>query len=544
MKGSRPTPKCWGKITTSKFHATVICCLVFGIFYAQVARSQISQPARYELPHKGSDHEFIIISMGTNGLALVRDTEKFDGNKRKWEVIFLDTLLQETRHTKVLVDQRMGILGHEFSDGNIYLIFQESQNTGHPVAIFEFSQSDTLYKQHLFKPEVNIHFTHFTALNSKAIFGGYINREPALLLYDLQEERAKIIPGVFQPNVDLVDVRVNTNGTFNALLVEGRTSKNKKLVVRTFDSNGVILVDDVIEMEEGKNVLEAVTSSLVRDEMVIIGTWAYGVGKQAAGIFSVVVDPFHDQKINYYDLAMLNHFLDYLKPKRVAKIKAKAEWRKSVGKTPEFRAYVAGIRLTETKDGFGFLSEVYEPSYARTNAYPYGYNPYYYNPYGYAPYGAFSPMPYRYYTPYYTSPYNPSSAPTAEFEMINASVCIFDRHGKLVADHSIKFKDVRLNSKEQASDFLFHNDSLTMMYKGKKEIGIKVTANDGSTVKEESIAVDLKNQGEEVRSESQDNSGIRAWYDRYFYVFGYQVLKDNIKRNSHDVFYINKIKVD
>jgi hypothetical protein len=482
--------------------------------------------------------------MGTNGLALVRDTEKFEDNKRKWEVIFLDTLLQETRNTKIFVDHRMNILGHEYNDGNVYLIFQESQNSSHSVSIFEFHQSDTLHKQHLFKPEVNIRFTHFTVLKSKAIFGGYINREPALLLYNLEEETAKIVPGVFQPNVDLADVRVNTNGTFNALLVEGRLSKNKKLVVRTFDSDGVILVDDVIEIEEGKTVLEAMTSSLVRDEMIITGTWTYGTSKMAAGIFSVVVDPFHDQKINYYDFAMLNHFLDYLKPKRIAKIKAKADWRKSVGKTVEFRTYTTGVRLAETKDGFGFLCEVYDASYARTNAYPYGYNPYSYNPYGYNPYGGFGQMPYRYYNPYYPSPYNSSSPQPAEFDMINASLIFFDTHGKLVADHSLKFNDVKLSSKEQACDFIVHNDRTTMMYKGKKEITVKVTEPDGTTVKEENITPTLKSPDESVRSETQDNSSIRAWYGNYLYVYGYQVLKDNVKRNSHDVFYINKIKVD
>jgi hypothetical protein len=482
--------------------------------------------------------------MGRNGLALVRDTEKFDGSKRKWEVIFLDTLLQEVRNTKILVNQRMSILGHEYNGGNVYLIFQEPQNPGQPVDIFEFNPSDSLFREHSFKPEVNVRFTHFTALKSKAIFGGYINREPALLLYDLSEEKAKIVPGVFQPNVDLADVRVNTNGTFNALLVEGRMSKNKKLVVRTYDADGVVLVDDVIPIEEGKTVLEAVTSSLVRDEMIIIGTWTYGAGKQAAGIFSVVVDPFHDQQINFYDFSMLSHFFDYMKPKRVAKIKAKAEWRKSAGKTPEFRTYLASVKLAETKEGFGFLCEVYDASYARTNAYPYGFSPYTYNPYGYNPYGGFNSMPNRYYTPYYTNPYTTSSWQPAEFEMINASVCFFDTHGKLVSDHSLKFKDVKLNSKEQVSDFIVYNDQTIMMYKGKKEVSVKVTESDGTTVKEETITPELKNPNETIRSETQNDSSIRAWYDRYFFVYGYEALRDNVKRESHDVFYINKIKMD
>lgn len=506
-------------------------------------QAQISQPARYEREHKNNDHEFIIVSMGVQGLALVRDTEKYESGKRNWEVIFLDTALQETWSTKIGVQQRMNILGHEYRDGNVYLIFQEHENTDRSVDIFELNLQSRLYKEHLFKPELNIHFTHFSVLNAKAIFGGYINKEPALLQYDLSEEKARIIPGVFQPNLDLVDVRVNSNETFNTLLVEGRSTKAKKLIVRTFDANGVMLVEDAIVIEEGKTILEAITSSLVRDELIIIGTWTYGSTKQAAGIFSVVVDPFHDQKVNYYDFASLNHFFDYLKPKRAAKIKAKAEWRRSMGKPPEFRTYLSGIKIEETKEGFCFLSEVYDASsYNSRSSYPYGYNPYSYNPYGFYPYG-FSPMPYRYYTPYYPTPYT-SSPQVTEIRMINSSLSFFDIHGNLVSDQSLKFPEIKLSSKEQSSDFITHNGLTTMVCKGEKEIIVKINEKDGTTVKEEKVIPELKNPSEIIRSETQDNSGIRAWYGSYFYVYGYQSLRDIVKRTSHDVFYINKIKVD
>jgi len=76
----------------------------------------------------------------------------------------------------------------------------------------------------LFKPELNIHFTHFTVLGTKAIFGGYINKEPALLNMILAK-KSENHSRVFQPNLDLVDVRVNSNELLIPLLVEGRAAK-------------------------------------------------------------------------------------------------------------------------------------------------------------------------------------------------------------------------------------------------------------------------------------------------------------------------------
>lgn len=513
------------------------------LLLASQLQAQISQPARYEREHKNNDHEFIIISMGVQGLALIRDTEKYENGKKNWEAVFLDSTLHETWATKIEVLQRMNILGHEYRQGHVYLIFQEADNVGRSLEITDFNVAEKTYAQHLFKPEVNIQFTQFSVLKTKAIFGGYIGKEPGLMMYDLSDETAKIIPGAFQPNVDLIDVRVNINETFNTLLVEGRAHKEKKLVVRTFDSNGVMLVDDVIPIEEGKTIIEAVSSSLMRDEMAIIGTWTYGSNKQAAGIFSVIVDPFKDQAVNYYDFAMLNHFLDYLKPKRVAKIKAKADWRRSVGKPPEFRSFLASVKIEETSEGFSFLSEGYEAStYNYRNSYPYGYSPYY-GPYSYYP-AAFSPFPYRYYSPYYpTTPYYPSP-PSTEVKMTNTSVVFFDGQGKMVSDHSLSYPQIRLNSKDQVSDFLTYHGQTILVCKNVEDIIYKVCEKDGTPVKEEKIKPELKNPNETIRTENQDDSSIRKWYDRFFYVYGFQTLRDNIKKDTRHVFYINKVKVD
>jgi hypothetical protein len=128
--------------------------------------------------------------------------------------------------------------------------------------------------------------------------------------------------------------------------------------------------------------------------------------------------------------------------------------------------------------------------------------------------------------------------------MISSSVSFFDNHGKLVGDHSMKLPELKQNTKEQASDFVVKNGLTTLVSKNDENIFVKVSEGDGAPLKEEKIKPELKNSNETIRSETQDNSSVRAWYGPYFYVYGYQTLKDNVTKNSRDVFYINKIKVD
>lgn len=507
---------------------------------AQTTPPILTQPIVYERSHKDSDRSFLVISLGDKGLALIRDTEKFEGNKKSWEAIFLDSALQESWTTKFEVDQRMNILGHDYHDGNVYLIFEEPENVGRQVNLIELILSERTVRQHKFKPDVAIRYTHFSVLKNKAVFGGYMMKEPTILMYDLTTEATKVIPGTFVMKEELMDVRNNSNDTFNALLIERNSKSVKKLIVRTYDSNGVLLVDDVIAIDEDKTIIEAISSSLVRDELVVMGTWTYGSAKQAAGIFSVMVDPFNEQKVNYYDFAELNHFLDYLKPKKAAKIKAKADWRKSVGKQPEFRAHLYPVKIEESKEGFSLLGEVYDPpSNSSFRNSPYGYYPYY-NPYAYSPYG-FMSSPYRYSTPY-GYPYSTSSNAN-DTRMIHSSLIFFDDHGKLVSDQSLKFPEIKLESKEQVSDFITLGTRTVMVCKQEKEIFAQMNESDGTVIQAEKIMPALKNQNETAKSDS-DDTAIRFWYGRYFYVYGYHRVKDNAEKDTRNVFYINKIKVD
>lgn len=508
--------------------------------------AQVSQPALYEHPHKSSDHEFIVISMGEQGIALIRDTDKFEDSKKIWEVIVVDSTLNELWNTKIQINQRLNILGHDYRDGNVYLIFEEPENIGRRITITELLCAEKTVKHHEFKPELNIRYTHFSVLRNKAIFAGYFNKEPNLLMYDLTNESTKVIPGFFN-KVELLDVRNNSNDTFNVLLAERDTKSNRKLVVRTFDLNGVMLVEDVVTLEEDKTILEAMTSTLVHDDLAIIGTWTFNNNKMAAGIFSVMVDPFNEQKVNYYDFASLNHFLDYMKPKKAAKIKAKAEFRKSEGKPPEFKVHVYAVRIDENKEGFTLLSEVYDPPanyYNLRNTSPYGNNPYnYYNPYPYSPYG-FNPMPYRYYNSPYGYPYSTGYANLNDTRMLHTSLLFFNNRGKLVTDQGMKFPEIKLISKEQVSDYIRRGNQTVMVSKQEKEILVQVNEQDGAVVESEKIKPALKDSLATVRSASLDNSGVRFWYGRNFYVYGYHTIKGNTDKASHDVFFINKIKVD
>ena len=270
---------------------------------------------------------------------------------------------------------------------------------------------------------------------------------------------------------------------------------------------------------------------------MIMGIWGEAGHTQASGIFTVQVDPYNDQKINYYDFAQLAHFLDYLSPKRAARIKEQSERKRSLGKVPDFSTYVLPVRLEETTDGFLFYFEGYFSSdntsanrWSSTSPYNYPYSPF-----GYS-------NPFRLYnSPYnYGYPNGYGSTTSHETKMLQGCLAVFDPQGKLIADHGIKLDQEKMAQADQVSDFLYTASRTTLVFEKEKEIYVQVTQTDGIPLLNEKTKIQLKSPNETIRKEDGNNGIIRHWYSKSFYLSGYQTIKSDDSA-TRDVFYLNKL---
>lgn len=515
------------------------CLLVLvSIFLnAVLVHAQAVQTARFEREQKNSDNDYIVISLQKEGLALVRDIDKYKEGKQQWEVIRVDTTLQEVWLVEMEIENRMRLVGYDYRDNLIYLLYREGDHEASDLTLFTIHTQSQAVARYTIKQEITFKVTHFNALANVITLGGYVSNEPAVLLYDLQTEKTKLVPGFFITNSELLDLRVNTNNTFNALIIDRSNKQNKKLVLKTFDATGAALLEDEMEIENDRTILSGITSTLVNDELLVAGTWTEGNSKQASGIFTSLIDPFNNQPINYYDFGRFEHFLDYLNDKRATKIKARSVEAAKLGKVPEYKTYAVPMRLDEQEEGFGLLLEVYQPS---SNFSPY---PYYGNfgppMYAYSPYG-YNPFMNR----YYNAPYQYNQPAPGDSKMLHAALAVFDRTGKPKRDYGLKLNDLKISSLEQTSDFLFYEDEVAMAFKKEKEVRILRSLND--EIEYDTIVSKLNSPTETVRHESESVSYIRSWYKNAFYVWGYQTLRDSSQaalESGRQVFYINKIEI-
>lgn len=508
----------------------------------QERKAQIIQPHRYERLRKSGDDPFHVIALRGSGIILFRDLNKFRNSNKLWQLIILDSALQEKKDMELEINERNKFLGYEVTPDRIFFLFRTGETTKNDFELIDIELSGKESGRYQFKPDLDFKLTHFTRAGSNFIFGGYVNNEPAVVMFELPNNHIRVIPGFFQKDTELVDLRTNQNQTFNTVLIDRSTKDNRKLIFRTFDESGKQLLEDVVLISEQKFLQTAITSTLEREDLAVVGTWGERNSKQSIGFYFMSVDPFNEQQIKYYDFGMLTHYLDNLNPKRAERIKANSVSDASSGRIPNYAAYVMPYKVMEYKDGFLLLAEVYTPV-STTN--PYYSNPYYYNPYYNS--GLYSMSNYYYpgmgrgFRPY---SYGNNMKTVNEIKSTQTAVLSFDPKGKINWDQSFKIDDLKVAGVDQVSDFWVGRDKIFFLYKKESDLMVKSIDITDDKSAESTEKIKMTDTDDVIRSEKEFEGGIRQWIDNSFYVWGYQTIRNANKEDRvRDVFYINKVLV-
>ncbi len=519
----------------------IIFFLSIGIlFFDATSFAQLSQPFRYERKQKNSEDYFHVISLKEKGIVLFRERDKYKNNNKIWEVILLDTTLQEKKTVELEVKERYKMVGYEVNETYFYLLYRTGETTKNDFELVTVNLEGEEEERHIIKSELDFKLTHFTLAAKTLILGGYVNKEPAIIMYNLETKHIKVVPGFFQKDTELVDLLINQNNTFNVVLVDRSGRDDKTLLFKTFDSTGELLLEDMVPIDYGKSLLTGITSALEREDLIIIGNWGERNAKNSIGFYSLTVDPFKDQKINFIPFGTLTHYLDYLKPKRAKKIIENTKADLAEGRTPKFVSSVTPYKIIEYKDGFLLLAEVQSMVSSSNYSGPYNNNPYYYNPYGFNPYGfGYYPGSSRMYRPF---PYSSSGKQNNEVKIHESVLISFDAKGNVAWDQSMVLDEIKIESPEQVSDFMVSNDTITFLYKKDSELKFKRIVKSEVVFKVQTEKVKTNETADEIRSEKEVDGFVRHWYGNSFFVWGYQTIRNvNSEDRVRDVFYINKV---
>ncbi|NBW35915.1 MAG: hypothetical protein EBR30_13005 [Cytophagia bacterium] len=522
-----------------KTFLTILSLLVF----TQI-QAQLEQPNRFEIIQKYNDAEFTVVSLEREGLALFRGTDQYKDRMRSWQVMLLDTTLQTKLDTLVTIEKEYTLIGYEYTAGTLSLLFQSGEFIKDKISLCDINLKNFNINIYNIKTELELKLAYFSRLQNSVVFAGYINSEPAIVMYDLEKSKAQMVPGFLQRNTELMDLRVNLNATFNVIMVEKISGQNKKIIFRTYDAHAKLLLEDMIETEGSNTVFNAISSNLYRDDLLLMGTWGRRTSDRALGFYTTLVNPFEEQKTQLAQFGSLQHYLDYLKPRRADKIKTKTKAALLAGKVYEFTNNAIPYKMIEHHAGFIVLAETYAPNSNPNNFYN---NPSFNQPWNspYYPYNPYYPR-YGISRQYQPLSYGQNVTPEEiEIKTYSSSLLFVNEKGVIENDFTTKFEDLKISSVRQVSDVAYHRDSAILVYRIKDAIHFNKVDLISSESKNGEGKIKLNDNFDDLRNDEDKDAEIRSWYNNTFYTWGYHSIRNiNAKGDkTREVFYVNKVVV-
>jgi len=487
------------------------------------SEGQVKQTKRFEIELDQFDEYFTVVSTGEQGVVLFREIEERGaGGDKGWEVIKLDSMLQQEWAKVYYIDSEYIINGYDYHQEDLFLLYNNGPYSNDEFLLARIDLQDQSFTSFNITKNFAIALTEFEMVGNSAILGGYINYRPTVVLYNFVGEKLIVLPGFYLDRSELIQVEVDDDRNIFRILTTAKTyDKRNTVSVKTFDETGEMLLNTMLEPESGLNLLYGHATTIIGDQQFLAGTYSQfrsassGAESYSRGIFIGSVDAAGEQTINYYNYGDLENFFNYMKVKRKERVQRRIERRRIKGKKVKFNYRLLVHDVIPRGDTYIMLGEAYYPTYSNRSSFS-GFN---YNPFM-------------------------SGSSFAGYRYTHAVLIGFDSEGNLLWDNSFEINDVVSYRLEQYVHTIVEEDRLVLLYLYEDQIRSKIIEKEQVIEGKSFNDIELKFQDDVVKNNDYRVGGLEKWYDKNFIAYGVQKIRNlndpDINLNR-EVFYINKI---
>jgi len=490
--------------------------------------AQISQPLRFEIEIDNLNDDYYIVSAEEEGLFLFKELdEKTVNNEFVWEIIRLDTTLQEINRREVIIDSKFSFKGYSYDNGNFVMLFQEGFEFAKDLLFLTFSLNGDSFQSYLYENLVPINLTEFEVKNDAVVFGGNVNMRTVVMMYNFVAKKGVVLPGFYNDRSSLLQIVTDTDDDWVRIITSDRMpNKRYGITVRAFSTMGEqIFTNDLLAKEDFSLTDGRIVNSSEGGNL-LAGTYSIRRRTETSrGIYVADFDKSEQEQINYYNYGDLKNFFNYMREKRKERVLKRIARKKIKGQKLKFsyRLFVQDI-IKQNNENI-LIGEAYYPTYSNKN---YGYG-----------FGSVNS-----YDPYI------GGRPTEVFDgykYTHAVIIAFDNDGKIIWDNSFEINDLKSFQLQEHIQLAFLKNEIVMLYLYDQQLKIKVIKN--NEIVEGKYTEDLKllYDSDEMKSNDEELEGLEHWYGNTFYAYGVNKVKNlrdqNIKLNRK-VFFINKIVVE
>ncbi|MCI0751412.1 MAG: hypothetical protein L0Y35_06205, partial [Flammeovirgaceae bacterium] len=481
---------------------------------AHFTLAQVVQSDRIEILLNNDNRYFEIALADQKGLYAYRPN-----GLSSLEIIHLDTALRQVWSGFLEHEKNYELIKAKTYQGNLYFLLR---NLSLPdFLLLKIEEATGSFISHPIRNYLPFIPGEFEIIDKGCLIGGYFNRVPLVLYYDVKTEKPKVLPGLFNETGELNQIKVNDDRTFDVLIRSKNIERQQTIWIKSYDEDGDLLKNLPLEPETKKGLLFGRSIKTTNHLQIIAGVYGHQNTEYSRGIFIASLNQFGDQQLRYYSFGELENFFKFMKARREQRVKDRIERRKIKGKKLRFNYRFLVNELIESGEQFILMGEAFYPRYVQQS----GLQRNFFSP------SVAGPGYYQIFDGYrYT----------------HAVLLGFDQSGHLNWDNSFEINDVKTFNLEQFVKIGSKGDTLSLLYVFENEIRSKLINKnqvvEGKTLNPLKVNTSLDRVGEGTTTMSK----LDYWYSPYLVAYGTQLIESIVPGSGvtkRRVFFINKLRV-
>jgi len=509
----------------TKWKSTNVVALPFlclCLCIAPPAAAQVEQPHRFELRLNDTEPGFRVTPASTHGLILHRFVRSQQNHFL--ELIRLDTSFAEQWRGSIPIERNMAFIAAVTHKSHAYFLFHTF--TAKSFQLYELDHETGKYRQYEINSLIRFSATECKVTGRGVLIGGYFNRVPLVLFYDLQTHKSSILPGLLNEDGELTQIKVFEDDSFQVLIGGLNFMRQRTIWIKNYQPDGTILDNYALVPADNTGLIFGRATRSEGNVHILSGVYGLRNSEYSRGLFISTIDPTGLQTTKYYNFGDLQNFFNYMKAKRSNRIKERIERRKIRGKKVRFNYRFLIHEVIEHNDQFIVLGEAFYPQYSSVGNATYR--------------GFFYPRSFSGY------PMIRGDQVFEGYRYTHAVIIGFDRDGNLLWDNSFEINDVKTYSLEQFVRFDVQDDKIVLLYLYDNEIRTKIIR-DSEVLEGKTIdPIRTLHENDVLVRTRRNTNQLDYWYDANFYAYGIHEIENAAPGGGIEkrrVFFVNKINL-
>jgi len=290
--------------------------------------------------------------------------------------------------------------------------------------LYSVHPDSSTYTVRTFRSAVAVSSLFFAVSDHYAVTAGYLQGKPAALYCDFRDGTAKVLPGFFNRNGEINDLKVYPDGRMDILLALHLPNTGKSMVLQRYAADGKLIQTVVLSSGTGRRLIQGKFHRTEGDTILVAGTYGR-TPEYSRGIFISHLLPGGEYTMRFYNYGDLRNYFRFLPDRREQRVKERIKRRKDKGKPIRYPIRMLIHEFRPDQDGIHLLGEAVQPVY-RSGAVAF--------------YRSVNTGEFAFIRPYYSSQ---RDAVFDGFRYSHAVDLCVKKDGTLRWDHSLELKNIR-----------------------------------------------------------------------------------------------------